>query len=85
VLLTILAMTLADPLYCADGCGQSDVAGSHQGASGSSVDCAFCQTAALPVAPLSVAPAIAQTRMPDLLAAPCVTPPAANLEHPPRA
>jgi hypothetical protein len=84
LLVTVIAVTLGDPLYCADGCGRSDIARSHQGSTGRSGECLLCQTAALPTIRADATPALALTDMPAPRSAAYVTPPAARLEHPPR-
>jgi hypothetical protein len=84
LLIAVITVTLGDPLYCADGCGQSDLARSHQGATGPSGECLLCQTAALPTIQADPTPALASADMPEALTAAYVPPPTARLEHPPR-
>jgi hypothetical protein len=84
LLFAVFVVAVSEPLYCPDGCGQSDLGRSHQDANESSVDCLFCQTAALPVLRVAAVPAFALTRMPAPLTAPYVSPSIDKLEHPPR-
>jgi hypothetical protein len=84
LLIAVITVTLGDPLYCADGCGQSDLGRFHQGGTGSSGECLLCQTAALPTIEINPTPALAFADMPEVLTKSYVPPPAARLEHPPR-
>jgi hypothetical protein len=84
LLIVVITVTLGDPLYCADGCGQSDLGRFHQGGTGSSGECLLCQTAALPTIETNATPALAFADIPEALTKAYVPPPAARLEHPPR-
>ena len=84
LLIAVTSVTLGDPLYCADGCGQSDFGRSYQGGSGSSGECFLCQTAALPTIEMDATPPLAFVEMPEALTKAYVPPPAARVEHPPR-
>ena len=84
LLIAVITVTLGDPLYCADGCGQSDLGRFHQGGVGASGECVLCQAAALPTIETDATPALACVDMPEGLTKAYVPPPAARLEHPPR-